>query len=112
MNAPLSRAVAALIAAGSVSMVSAQVATNFAPGPIASAATTTGGDQAVVDAIVSALNSDQSLKDSKITVADDDGNVLLTGATQTRAQKDKIMQIATANAGDAKVVNTVLDSAT
>lgn len=143
MNTPLSRAVAALLAAGSVSMVSAQVALNstpgqnmtdanwpttrpdvvssavkgdsapkmpFSPGPIASAAT--GSKDATVDSIVQALNADQSLTDTKVTVVNDSGTIYLTGATQTRAQRDRIAQDATAQAGDAKVVNIVFDSAT
>ena len=145
MSTYLSRAIAALLAAGSVSMVCAQVAINSTPGqnvtdanwpttrpdvtssavkgdsapkmtfsqaPIASAATAQGGNQAMVDSIVAALNAEPSLQESKITVQDDGGNILLTGATQTRAQVKKASDIATAQAGDVKVVNTVLDSAT
>jgi len=109
MNAYISRAIAVMLAAGSVSIVSAQVA--FAPAPVASAATTSGGDQALVDSIVGALNADPSLKDSKVTVSDDDGHILITGATKSREQRDKIVEIATAQAGEVKVVSSVLDSA-
>jgi len=58
------------------------------------------------------MNADTSLKDSKITVAAEDGNVTLTGATQTKEQRDKAGEIALAQAGDGKVVNAVLDSKT
>lgn len=116
MNAYISRAIAVMLAAGSVSIVSAQVASSpapaFAPGPVASAASDTGDDKTLVDSIVGALNADASLKDSKVAVSAEKGTVTLTGATQTRAQRDKIAEIATAQAGEGKVVNAVLDSAT
>ena len=144
MNAYVSRAIAVMLAAGSVSMVSAQVARNstpgqtvtdantpttapdvnasairgdaapkmnFVPGPIAAPAGDAGDDKQLVDTIVGALNADTSLQDSKVAVSSEKGTVTITGATQTRAQRDKIGEIAVAQAGEGKVVNAVRDSA-
>jgi len=82
----------------------------FVAEPIASSMGTGGEDKELVDSIVTALNGDTSLKDSKVTVSADKGTVTLTGATQTREQAKKIGEIATAQAGEGKVVNVVVDS--
>lgn len=80
---------------------------NFADEPIASASTTQGADAQMLDGIVKALNADASLKDAKITVQPDEGNVLLTGRALTGAQKQRATQIAAAQAGERKVVNVI-----
>ena len=128
MKARLPQAVAAALAVGAAALAMAQAqpptwpanATEpspvpppaFVQGPVASAAKTGGTDTDLVSGIVAALNADTSPKDSKITVAAEDGNVTLTGATQTKEQRDKAGEIALAQAGDGKVVNAVLDSKT
>ncbi|HEX4779140.1 MAG TPA: BON domain-containing protein [Usitatibacter sp.] len=89
---------------------SPEAAPTLVQGPVASAAKTGGDDAGLVDGVVSALNAEPSLKDSKITVASEDGTVTLTGATQTPDQRKKAGEIAAAQAGDDKVVNAVLDS--
>ena len=119
--------VSALLAAGSVSLAAAQVgqppdqpkgysasspAMAFVQEPIATATKATGRDAQVADAIVTALDADSSMKDSKITVQADTGKVLLTGATLTRAQKKRAGEIAIAQAGEGNVVNAVLDDET
>ena len=119
--------VSALIAAGSVSLAAAQVgqppdqpkgysaaspSMPFVQEPIATATKATGRDAQVADAIVTALDADSAMKDSKITVQADTGKVLLTGATLTRAQKKRAGEIAIAQAGEGNVVNAVLDDET
>jgi hypothetical protein len=84
----------------------------FVQAPIATATKAQGNDAQLADSIVKALDADPSLKDSKITVQADQGKVWLTGATLTRAQKEKVGQIAMAQAGENKVVNVVLDDET
>jgi len=63
----------------------------------------------VANSIAQALSADASLKNTKITVQPDDNGVfLLTGATSTDAQRRKAGQIATAQAGEGKVVNALM----
>ena len=106
-----------LLAASSVALAAAQTAASspslhFVNEPIATATKAQGSDAQLADSIVKALDADPSLKDSKITVQADKGKVWLTGATLTRAQKEKVGQIAMAQAGENKVVNVVLDDET
>jgi hypothetical protein len=86
---------------------------DFVKEPVASASVMgQGPDAQLAHGIVQALNDDPSLKDSKITVQAQDGKVWLTGATATRAQKERVDRIVTAQAGEGNVVNAVLDSET
>jgi hypothetical protein len=86
---------------------------DFAKEPVASSAVSRPGpDAQLANGIVQALNDDPSLKESKITVQAEDGKVWLTGATMTRAQKERAGRIVTAQAGEGNVVNTILDSET
>lgn len=85
---------------------------HFAQEPVASPMKTGGADDALVGGIVTALNNDASLKGSKVVVSSDNGVVTVTGATMTPDQKAKIDQIVVAQAGEGKVINTVLDSVT
>ena len=101
MKPTLLQAMAAVFAIGAVSIASAQT-----PDPIASASKADGPD-AQLSAIVQALNGEASLKSSKITVQIDDGHVLLTGTAENEAQVKRASEIATANAGDSKVVNVI-----
>lgn len=84
---------------------------HFAQEPIARSVKS-GDDDPLVTGIVTALNNDGSLQGSKVNVSADNGVVTLTGATMTPDQKAKVDQIAIAQAGDGKVINTVLDSVT
>lgn len=84
----------------------------FVQEPVATATQAQGSDAQLGDSIVKALDADPSLKDSKITVQPEDGKVLLTGATLTRAQKQRAGEIAIAQAGQGKVVNIILDDET
>jgi osmotically-inducible protein OsmY len=88
-------------------------APEFVKEPVASSAVSRPGpDAQLANGIVQALNDDPSLKESKITVQAEDGKVWLTGATMTRAQKERAGRIVTAQAGEGNVVNTILDSET
>jgi len=129
MTLRLSQAVAAALAASAVSLAFAQsepqaanppksngipqylANLHFAQEPIARPVKA-GDDDPLVGGIVTALNNDGSLQGSKITVSSQDGVVTLTGATMTPDQKAKVDQIAVAQAGEGKVINTVLDSIT
>lgn len=65
-------------------------------------------DDPVAGTIARALNAEPSLKSSKITVQpDENGVILLTGATMSEAQKIRATEIARAHAGEDKVVNTL-----
>ena len=129
MTIRLFQAVAAALAAGAVSLAFAQAdpqaanppksnkipsylaSLHFAQEPIARPVKN-GDDDPLVSGIVTALNNDGSLQGSKINVSSEDGVVTLTGATMTPDQKAKADQIAIAQAGEGKVINTVLDSIT
>ena len=123
MKIRISHAVAAALAAGAVSLAFAEgdpqankapsdlAKLHFAQEPVARVLKG-GDDDPLVSNIVTALNKDVSLQGSKITVSAEDGVVTLTGATMTREQKAKVDQIAVAEAGEGKVIDTVLDSMT
>ena len=82
----------------------------FVEEPIASTAGANGPDEQLLKSIVDSLNAEASLRNSKITVQGeaDTGMVYLTGATLTPDQVKKATEIATAQAGDGKVVNAML----
>ena len=116
--------IAAAFAAGTMSFAAAQVDTShtqttpaqvaldalpttFVQEPIASASK----QDERANAIVQAMNADASLKGSKITVQPgDDGSITLTGATMTQDQVKHAADIATQQAGEGKVINTILPS--
>lgn len=119
--------VSVLVAAGSVSVAVAQGAQpsqqsdarssaigqlQFVQEPIATATKAQGPDAQLADSIVKALDADPAMKHSKITVQADHGTVLLTGATLTQEQKKRAGEMAIAQAGEGKVVNTILDDQT
>lgn len=60
--------------------------------------------------LVDQINGDDSLKGSKITVLPEDGSVTLVGSTETRAQSQKVAQMAAEKVGVAKVVNALRPS--
>ena len=83
----------------------------FTAAPIASTVKTTGGPDAEIEAaIVQALNAEESLKGAKIAVLSEESKILLTGASMTKAQRDKATEIAVANVGDGNVVNAIVPS--
>src|SRR5207245_5884887 len=102
----------AVLAAGALAAIAQTNQLTFVPEPIASAAKLDGPDAELVKSIVSSLNSEPSLKDSKITVQteQDTANVILTGVTMTRAQAKRAAEIVAAQAGEGKVVNAIRDS--
>jgi hypothetical protein len=109
----LSHAIAALLASGAVSLAAvaaapaSTTALPFAPGPIASSYRDAGPDAPLAKSIADALNADQSLQGSKITVQfDENGNVLLTGASLSLEQAGRAAQIAATQAGGV-VVNVI-----
>ncbi|HEX6635702.1 MAG TPA: BON domain-containing protein [Usitatibacter sp.] len=114
-------AIAALAAAFAAPLALAQPDHAAQPAPAhdfvkesvaSSAVSRPGPDAQLANGIVQALNDDPSLKDSKIAVLAEDGKVWLTGATMTRAQKEQVSRIVTAQAGEGNVVNVILDSET
>ena len=65
-------------------------------------------DDAMANAIAQAMNADASLKHAKVTVQPNEGGtILLTGSSLTEAQRLRASQIATSQAGEGKVVNTI-----
>ena len=101
MNTKLIRCAAALLACAAATLASAQSAA-----PIASTVSS-GGNSGALDAIAQALNSDATLKDTKITVQADGDNILLTGAAQSKEQVQHAGEIATASANGVPVVNVI-----
>ena len=111
MKSPIFHVIAAALEAGAISVAAAQTpapapAMSFVQEPVASAART---DDQLVNSIVETLNSDASLKDSKITVQmeSETGNVILTGSAMTKAQRQKAAELTAAQAGEGKVVNAI-----
>ena len=82
----------------------------FVQEPIASTNGGNGADADLLKSIADSLNAEPSLKNSKITVQGeaDSGVVYLTGATLTPDQVKKATEIASAQAGEGKVVNAML----
>ena len=121
MKSHIAYAIAAAFAAGAVTFTAAQTAQTAPPAtlnlqvpdlvsePVASAAKLDGPGAEFVKSIVDSLNAEPSLKNSKITVQaeDDTGNIVLTGATMTPDQVKKATEIASAQAGEGKVVNAM-----
>jgi Flp pilus assembly secretin CpaC len=100
--------VAAVFATGAISIAAADTTdTHFVPEPTASASKTDGPDAQVAATIVNELNADPSLKDAKITVQPENGVVTLTGSARTEEQAKRASEIATALAGEGKVVNAI-----
>jgi hypothetical protein len=107
--------VAALLATAMTSLAVAQQPSTpepaaYAPQAIASPIKREGPSTETESAIVQALNADESLKGSKITVAAEKEGVLLTGVTLTKEQRKKATEIASATAGEGNVVNVILST--
>lgn len=84
----------------------------FVQEPVASLSRTDGPDAAVAKSIADALNAEPTMKNSKITVQPDNGTFTLTGVVPTREQVKKAGEIARQLAGEAIVVNAIVDSQT
>lgn len=76
--------------------------------PVASLATGAGGhDGEAARGLVEALNSDASLRGSKLTVVPEKGGLLVTGVTPSLRQKAHIVNMASQQAGDASVRHSI-----
>ena len=81
---------------------------NLIEEPNASAFATTNAPEAErVKPIVDALNADASLKASKIVVVPDKDVITLVGVTVSDAQRKRAQEIASSQAGEAKVANAL-----
>ena len=78
----------------------------FVDEPAAATANSTDPDD-LAKKVTDALNADQSLKNSKIAVASENGLVTLTGSVATTEQAQNATRIAAAQAGDGNVVNVI-----
>jgi osmotically-inducible protein OsmY len=115
MKSHIPYSIAALVAAGAISVATAQTgqadttaAPTFAQEPVASLTPSAASD-ARLSEVAQALNADESLKGSKITVQlEDSGATLLTGAALTQEQVQRAGEIAAGPDGQAVVVNTML----
>ena len=108
-------AVAALVAAGSLPVALAQDATSPTSGPtyvaepIASVSKSEGLDGQLATSIAQSLAADSSLNGSKITVQPiEDGVILLTGVSRTKAQAKRALEIAMQQAGGEGTVTTAI----
>jgi hypothetical protein len=113
--------VAAVLAAGALPVAFAQspqkadfgplppgtAAQELVAEPTASTARTTGPDGELANEIAQELISEPSLKGAKITVVPDEGTITLVGVARTKAQAAKAAEIATARAGQGKVINAI-----
>lgn len=115
MKSHIPYSIAALAAAGVISVATAQTGqadTSTAPAfvdePVASLTASAAADARLTE-VAQALNADESLKGSKITVQlEDSGATLLTGAALTQEQAQRAAEIAAGPDGQAVVVNTIL----
>ncbi len=85
--------------------VEANADASLAGAPVASLASPNPDELA--SAVVQELVADSSLGGSKITVAAEDGVVTLTGVAVKKAQARRASEIATARAGEGKVINAI-----
>jgi hypothetical protein len=118
MKSQIPHSIAALAAAGAISLATAQVEVSpagstpipaFVDEPVASVAATAAPVEPRLKEVAQALNSDESLKGSKITVQlEDSGATLLTGAALTQEQAQRAAEIAAGPEGQAVVVNAIL----
>ena len=102
MKSRLVPTLAALAAAFAISIAHAA----YVDEPAASAFNAETTDENV-KAVVQELVGDASMKGSKVTVAVEDGTIILTGVTPKREQARRASEIATARAGEGKVVNAI-----
>jgi hypothetical protein len=79
----------------------------FVNEPAASTYVKEGDDADLANRVVQALNADPSLKNSKITVQPEKGNVLLTGSVATTEQARLATALANGQVGNGTVVNAI-----
>lgn len=95
---------ATLLMTGAVSIAYAQDQQDLSKQPVASVSKADERAEAVAQALV----ADPEMQGSKITVqAPEDGIILLTGVTRTRAQMRKAVEAASQVAGEGKVANAI-----
>ncbi len=70
----------------------------------------TPADDQLADSVVAALNSDRSLKGSKLAVLAYNGQVTLSGWTEGQPQADKAARDAAREAGAGNVTNSIQSS--
>jgi hypothetical protein len=75
------------------------------PVPVATAEKASGSDARLADRVTKALNSETSLKGSKIKVMASNGNVTLSGSVARQAQSDKAQRLAASKDMKGKVTN-------
>ena len=103
----------AIHAVAAISIAPAQAASDSAvtltQEPVASVSRPDGPDAELLNNIAQVLNADRALRNSKITVQlDENRNILLTGAALTADQAKRATAVANGQAGQAKVINTIL----
>lgn len=92
-------------AADAADAAAADTSVDLAAAPLASSSSASADE--LGRAIVQELLADSSLQGSKITVASEDGVVTLTGVTPKKEQAKRASEIATARAGEGKVINAI-----
>jgi len=83
---------------------------NLVAEPTASMSRADGPGADVGKQLTDAINADQSLKGSKITVQPEDGKITLSGVTESREQAKKVGQMAAQAVGVENVTNVIRDS--
>ena len=107
MNSYTRKVIAALFAAGTVTVALAQDGVRFVEEPVASTSGGKGANVELANAIAAALNADASLKRSKLTVVSEENGILITGVTPTVAQMAQAARLAGQHAGDANVSSVI-----
>lgn len=120
MIKPLHHTLAGALLAGAAAIAVAQQPTPSTPQassetqpsyvgePVATVASGVAGERArSAQAIAETLNSDASLKGSKLTVVPEDNGVLITGVTPSLRQMAQIVNTATQQAGGTRVSHAI-----
>ena len=115
MNRRITAAVAAILAAGAIPLAFAQAGSEakaanplYVAEPVASTSKSEGLDGQLASSIAASLAAESSLNGSKITVQPiEDGVILLTGVTPTKAQAKRALEIATEHAGEGTVATAI-----
>ena len=83
---------------------------NLVAEPTASMSRADGPGADVGKQLTDAINADQSLKGSKITVQPEEGKITLSGVTERRDQAKRVGQMAAQAVGVENVTNAIRDS--
>lgn len=114
MRIRIPHTLSALLAASAVSLACAQAAPAAVPAPaastdpVASASRSEGPNLEITKLIVEQLIADPAMKGSKVTVQPEGDMITLTGVATNGDQKKRAAEIATALAGEGKVVNAIV----